>query len=1268
MDHTHIVQANDLDRYSETRDSESTIPELVYLLVRQSVPDATECRIPYGGMVNDPGWDGIVDVARGFGEFVPTGRSFWEIGTGADPKTKATEDYRKRTLELPDAERGESTFVFVTPRTGSTGGWSQPAQQKWIKDRQNGAWRAVRILDGLNLANWLREFPALGRWMASKMGITQSLGGLSTPAEHWKMLVSGQAEEPKLPAKLFTAARENACEAMQSLFEARTQRLLLFTESSQEVFDFVAGYLETLEDDQRRDYSNRCLFVSEEDAWRSVVESRKSHVLVADAKLGLESDDGAPLLSLATTKGHGVVIPLNGAWQNAAPEIVRLRSASRSQIEQVLKDAGFQDVRAKELASVGGDKLSALLRSLRGLGAVPPYATWANAGLLAQAGLAGKWDATNPRDVAALEALLGKAYGEWIETLRADVLRSEAPLAQRDEKWRMVARGEAWNALGNRLFDDDLDRLLDVAVRVLAESNPKFELPKEQQFAAAIHGKHLAHSTLLREGLADTLALLGSRPQALSSCSQGRGELTAVLAVRRILDGAPWRLWASLDSLLPLLAEAAPDEFLDAVEAALADPPNSPFHGVFAQEGGGLGWNYMSGLLWALETLAWNKDLLSRVCVVLADLASIDPGGKYANRPSSTLVEILVPWHYQTCAPLERRKAAVEAVLREQPEVGWKLVLALLPHSYGIAMGSRQPTWRSYIPKEWSGKVTQGEYWDQIEAYTELAVRSAMSSGPRLEELIEHWPDLSETARERLTARLGSAEIAVLPEEERIRLWDSAIDLVNKHRKFADAEWAMPEEALVNLEAAANALVSDASELRQRRLFNKNAFDLFDENGDYEGQAQRVADARQQAVLALVDAGGVAAVRAFARTVAHPDQVGIALGLISERRIDREIIPSLLDSDDEVERRFVSGFVWGRAGALAWDWVDEMLAEGWSAQQKAGFLRLLPFEEQTWNRVAAHLESEDEGSYWRSVQVNPYGPDRDLSMAIQKLIEHGRADAAIFCIDTTIGRTPGFDSVLAIQGLLAVLQDASLITRLDQRTTANVIRQLQLTPGVDVNMLFTIEWSFLPWLGRYSSASPTTIEARLATDPGFFAEVVALVFRPKNQEAPRDPPSERTRALARNAYGLLSEWRTCPGQQANGRFDGQRFAGWLQEAKRVTTESGHLEIALNQLGHMLIHAPADPDGLWIHHAIASALNERGAETMRSGFTTALYNSRGVHGFSAGKDERELAKMNRNKADALDQNGYSRFATAMREFAAGYDREADAEATRDQFER
>jgi len=98
---------------------------------------------------------------------------------------------------------------------------------------------------------------------------------------------------------------------------------------------------------------------------------------------------------------------------------------------------------------------------------------------------------------------------------------------------------------------------------------------------------------------------------------------------------------------------------------------------------------------------------------------------------------------------------------------------------------------------------------------------------------------------------------------------------------------------------------------------------------------------------------------------------------------------------------------------------------------------------------------------------------------------------------------------------------------------------------------------------------------------------------------------------------------------------------------------------LISLGQVLIHAPSELDGLWIHPAVAEALNGRDAEDMRSGFRTGTYNSRGVHWVDpTGQPERDLAEDFRRKAEAVENAGFQRLAVTLRGLAEGYEKEAE----------
>lgn len=351
MDHIQIVTAMELETYADTRDSEAIIPELVWQLINASVVDLTECRIPYGDTVNQPGWDGLVETATGYRQYVPQHKSFWEIGTGSQPQSKATSDFKKRTDGMPLADRQNASYVFVTPRGAGSGGWPEPAQSKWRQDRTSSGWQRISILDGQHLADWLREFPALGRWLLKKMGNLKTITGLATPAEHWEHLqglVNGG--DASLFHKVFLVGRDQACEELHRLFRGDINQLLLVCESQQDGEDFVAAFLASLDENTRRLYSHQCLFVKDAEAWMSFVNLRKSHVLVANPKIDLDSDE--QLLMAARKHGHRVIIPVSGTWASGTTNLIQLRSPSKNTLEIVLRECGFETAKARELQAL----------------------------------------------------------------------------------------------------------------------------------------------------------------------------------------------------------------------------------------------------------------------------------------------------------------------------------------------------------------------------------------------------------------------------------------------------------------------------------------------------------------------------------------------------------------------------------------------------------------------------------------------------------------------------------------------------------------------------------------------------------------------------------------------------------------------------------------------------------------------------------------------------------------------------------------------------
>jgi len=617
----------------------------------------------------------------------------------------------------------------------------------------------------------------------------------------------------------------------------------------------------------------------------------------------------------------------------------------------------------------------------------------------------------------------------------------------------------------------------------------------------------------------------------------------------------------------------------------------------------------------------------------------------------------LLPWLPQTLASVDKRKVAVRTILNEWPDIAWNLIIQLLPGQHQTSSGSHKPSWRKIIPDDWEKGVTHQEYWQQTSFYAELAVATAGQDVARLSALIDHFNKLPEPAFDQLLQALASQPISALPEEQRLSIWSHLTKFTNKHRRFADAEWALPDEMITRIEHVAGQLAPTNPFNLYQPLFTDRDFDLYEENGDWEEQRKKLDTRRETAISEIFQQDGVGGVIQFAESVSSPHQVGHALGVIADDVSERSLLPNFLDSADNKCKSLVSSFIWRRYHLKGWEWCDDIDKFDWSPEQKGQFLAYLPFTKGTWDRASDWLQAH-ESEYWTRTGTNTYQIDGDLAIAIEKLIEYGRPHAAINCLDRMRHAKQPIDSNQCVQALLAALSSSESSYAMDGYHIVELIKFLQAEPTVNQDDLFRVEWAYVPLLDSYSGAAPQLLESRLANDPEFFCEVIGLIYRSKKEDQSSREPTEESKAIATNAWQLLHEWKVPPGTQQDGKFSEERFTEWLQRVKEVCTASGHLEVALINIGEVLIHAPPDPDGLWIHHAVATALNDREACDMRDGYRTGVYNSRGAHMVDpTGKPERELAEQFRSKAEEVENAGFQRFAVTLRELADSYEREA-----------
>jgi len=571
---------------------------------------------------------------------------------------------------------------------------------------------------------------------------------------------------------------------------------------------------------------------------------------------------------------------------------------------------------------------------------------------LALANLIGSWDEKNKSDIDIVSNIINKQYFDWIPEIRKEFDNPESSLLIKNGVISNIDRENSWINTAAQIFDNQLDLFCKACLLVLKEINPAFDLPPDERYLASINSKTPKYSSHLRKGLTETLALIGNNEKELIHCSVGKAQNIIVDTIRKLFKDSDWKIWANLDRLLPNIAEANPQEFLNIIDTELRNSP-CVFDELFAQESAGItGRTYLSGLLWGLEAIAWDEKYLIHVCMVLTELASRDSGGNYQNRPINSIITILLPWLPQTNASVEVRKTAMQRIRKDYPEITWKVIKALLPESHQSSSGSYVPKWMK-IKVEKGKSIPADEYWEQTNYYVDIALEIISDDIDKLYELMDKIEIQNTTYTDKLLKAISSEKIINLPEEKRLKFWKKLklIEITQKRHGI------LYEEKSEKISEAIEALTPKKPENLYKILFDHSEYDLFEDDGDYEKQMDKIRNERVKAVKAVLKEGGWKLLFQFSDIIKFPYLLGSALGEIGNNESDMYLLPDYLSSKKESIREMVGNYIWRRYHKDGEVWVKYIDISKWTIDQKSKFLLNLPFCRFTWNLVVEWLSS-----------------------------------------------------------------------------------------------------------------------------------------------------------------------------------------------------------------------------------------------------------------------------------------------------------------------
>jgi hypothetical protein len=1252
MSAPNLVNRRDLLQWADTVPASSEFPRLVRRLILETGRGVVQPGFPAGEGVRAGSWDGTLRSTEQ-APYIPLGLSVWELSVEKSAGTKADDDYRKRDATPDGSSTKSCTYVEAILRP-----WTK--RQDWSRDRSaEGKWKEVRGLGVDEIETWLEDAPVTHAWISQVLG--RNPYGLRPIDLWWDAWAS--TTTPALSISLILSGRTKEQEELLRRLTGPAQVTTIKGGSTEEIQSFIAATIlqaEATGDDQPK---ARAAFVDDLATWRELLARENPLILIA------ASDLTRAEIPPATTRHH-VVIPV----VDTASADILIPPLDPTAAAAALKEAGVEDQKADRLGRLARSSLLAMRRELANKPelhqpswARPPVPRSTRSLLLA-----GQWHEGHEADKDVLASLSGEQYHDLREMASTLASQADPLIARLDAVWTLVSAHDAWNLLAGRIHANDLAELDPIIQEVLGEVDPALDLPREERWwRASVEGKVHKYSAQLRKGTASTLALLGVYGDRVDAGSGRNGADWASSSVRRLLElanaNSTGDLWISLSGVLPLLAEAAPDEFLASVDKGLQGDP-SLISRFFAEESDGAfgGSTPHTGLLWALETTAWSGSHFGRSVDLLARLAEIDPGGRLSNRPAASLATIFNPWHPDNSVDTSRRLAVLSALSDRHPNIAWNLMLAMLPVAHGIHFPSHEPTFRSWKPVKIT--VTYGEYFGFVSEIVARLVTAAGQDTSRWVKLIEQMPNLTPTDREVV---LGALRQHVTDDdfvhEDQSELWGSLRSLTSHHREYSDAVWALPSEELAKIDQVQDLLRPPTPAERLTWLFQDYTPPVPGHSiaTDFQAYEAALGEARKNAALEIDEAEGYTGLRRLAREASQAWWVGVAIADATSAKYESQIL-SLLGSDDPVDAELGASYVARRFHQAGWPWLERLLekhAQSMTASRRAIALLQTGDYPKAWER-AHELGEEVEQQFWKRFRIYGLGRFQYVAFVAERLVNEGRNAAALTLIEI-YSNQEGADADRLAQ-IAASALEALLVS---DDVESGILRQYSFDrlfnlfyeheEGLGWERIARLEWAYLPALGY--NAKPKMLGQLLARDPAFFVELVSVVYR-RASGSGETQLSEDERRRAMNAYHLLDDWSVAPGSQDDGHIDGAALSDWMSTAIPLLTEADRLSVGKLAIGNVLAKAPGDPDNGWPCRAIRDLFEEQRSEELENGFSTAVLNSRGVTSRSpedGGGQERSLVAKYRSDAEQW-ADVWPRTTALLRSLAVSYERDARGE--------
>lgn len=186
-------------------------------------------------------------------------------------------------------------------------------------------------------------------------------------------------------------------------------------------------------------------------------------------------------------------------------------------------------------------------------------------------------------------------------------------------------------------------------------------------------------------------------------------------------------------------------------------------------------------------------------------------------------------------------------------------------------------------------------------------------------------------------------------------------------------------------------------------------------------------------------------------------------------------------------------------------------------------------------------------------------------------------------------------------------------------------------------------------------------QAEIKSSPDLYAEMVSIIYKKENDELENRELTEREHNYISNIHRVFDKAKFCPAE-INGEVNEEELKRWIERLVLLLKKNKQSGLLGFLLGRILSFSPVGRDNHRPCEAVREMIEIYADDSLISEYQVSVFNARGMHSPSAGKEELRIAEKFKENAEYLSVK-YPRTAEIYYGLYRSYKEDSDSERER-----